>query len=676
MVTWLLPTLIFSTIFERFNVFLPALDFSLKLSLVLLPVVALILFLKRRLTFNPTFLFPFFALLVVVQILSVPFSFDAFQSFQVVVSTLLMIGLFYLTVWSTREGRDLTRLVWAWGVGAAMVSVLGLWQFFRYVGGQDPTLFFERWVGAKTLPATTFVQSLYGLVGWDVRWTLRLPDHFLRPPSTFIDVSTAASFVGLFLLLGVGWFLSWPKKSRERLFTAVLLIFSSLYFAISLSRSAVLGLLVGTGLLAYLLLRERVSTRKLLVGLATFLLLTVGGGFFVSSLSAERSGSNVARAEYARVAVEMFKKNPFVGVGAGNFEPYCLSVLHPDFEACYSHSIILTWIGELGILGVLANLALIVVTVVFIWRILRNRIYNRALYIRLSALLSGFIALVTANIFHAHYGLDFTWVLLGLASVGYYLAKPSTASSQQSVDILGVRVDNVTINEAADRVKDLFKSGHKSYVVTPNPEMVVQSRKDKEFKDVLNGADLSIPDGAGLVWASRIWGNPLKERVSGTDLFMELCAESSRRGGQVFLLGGQGGVAEKAAQALKNRYPKLKITGTFAGDGSPAGDSETVSSIRQAVKSPTRPIDLLFVAYGHGKQERWIKRNLSKVPVKVAMGVGGAFDFVAGGQKRAPRLVRALGFEWLYRLARQPWRIKRQKALVPFILLTFREALR
>jgi len=133
MISWLLPLLIFSTIFERFNVFLPVLDFSLKLSLILLPIVALVLFFKRRLDFNPTFLLPIFALVVLVQLLSIFFSFDAFQSFQIVVFTALMVGLFYLIVWSVRERRDLTRLVWAWGVGAASVSILGIWQFLRHV---------------------------------------------------------------------------------------------------------------------------------------------------------------------------------------------------------------------------------------------------------------------------------------------------------------------------------------------------------------------------------------------------------------------------------------------------------------------------------------------------------------------------------------------------------------
>ncbi|MEX1061930.1 MAG: WecB/TagA/CpsF family glycosyltransferase, partial [Patescibacteria group bacterium] len=294
-------------------------------------------------------------------------------------------------------------------------------------------------------------------------------------------------------------------------------------------------------------------------------------------------------------------------------------------------------------------------------------------YLRVSGLLSAFTALVFANIFHAHYGLDFTWVLLGLLVSGYYLTKRSLFGKITDLEILGVKVDNITMDGAVGRVKELFKTQKKGYVVTPNPEFIMSAIKDKEFTQILNKADLSVPDGAGLVWASRIWGTPLQGRVAGRDLFWELCLEASRRGGRVFLLGAAPGVAEKTAQVLKRRIPKIKIAGTFAGDGSPKGDEETINRINQ---SAHQPIDLLFVAYGHGKQERWIKRNLNKVKVKVAVGVGGTFDYVSGQAVLAPKFIRRLGLEWLYRLAREPWRMKRQWALLPFSFLTFKESFR
>jgi len=674
MVNYLLPALVFSTVFERLNIFIPALDFSLKLSLLILPLAGLVLFIKRRLTFNPTFLFPFLAFLILAELLSAFFSFDPFQSLQVAVFHLLMIGLFYLIVWSVREGRDLTRLVWAWGSGAAALALMGIWQFFRYAGGQDPTLFFERWFSAKTLPATTFLQSLYGITDWRFRWDLGLPDHFLRPPATFIDVSTGASFAGIFLILGLGWFLSFSREGLKRVLMGGLMTVSALYFLIAVSRSAVLGLAAGLLVFAFLMLRRWMGGWKSGILVAGAAALILFGGIQLNASFLRRSSSDSQRLEYASAAAEMIKSRPLFGVGAGNFEPYYTEVLKPGSPAGYPHSIFLSWLGELGIFGLTANLGLIGAVFFFAWKLINTLSRDSRSYKRMSGLLAGFAALVFANVFHAHYGLEFTWVLMGLVVAGYYQTKTRNYELRNNrLDVLGVRVDSVTMGEAIERVKGFFKDGRKAYVVTPNPEMVIEARKDKEFTQILNKSDLSIPDGAGLVWASRIWGTPLKERVQGTDLFIELCEESARRGGQVFLLGGQPGVAERTARALKRSYPKLKVAGTFAGDGSPAGDAETVRQIKQ---SATKPIDLLFIAYGHGKQERWIKRNLSKVPVKVAMGIGGAFDFVSGSQIRAPRPIRALGFEWLYRLIRQPWRIKRQYSLLPFILLAFRESFR
>jgi len=669
--SWLLALLVFSTIFERLNIFVPSLDFSLKISLILLPIVGLALLLKKRLTPNPTFLFPALAAVVSTEILSIIFSFDRFQSFQVVVFHLLMIGLFYLIIWSVRSERGLARLVWAWGIGSATVALLGIWQFFHYALGGDPTLFFERWFSAKTLPADTFLQSLYGLISWRARWDIGMLDHFLRPPSTFIDVTTGASFVGIFLILGFGWFLSWKREDLRRVLIGMLLAVSSLYFLMAVSRSAALGLLAGVGLFAYLYLKDRFNPRVIRVAIITVAVAVLGLGIFFTVTN--RLESTLNRLTYVQDAWQMFIKNPLFGVGVGNFEPYCRSVLNPGSPACYSHSILLTWLGEMGILGLAANLFLATVVIYFLYRLFDRLKRENIWKWRTAGLLSAYIALLFSNIFHAHYGLEFTWVLMGLAVACWYQARLELGTEASKLDVLGIRIDNVTMGEAVERVKDLFKIGKRSQVVTPNPEMVIAARQDKEFTRILNGADLAVPDGAGLVWASRIWGTPLQERVAGTDLFLRLCEESMRRSGKVFLLEGPAGLctAEAAARELKRRYPKIKIAGTLVADGSPENDAKTVQLIN---RSSSQPIDLLFVAYGHGKQERWIKRNLSKLNVKVAMGVGGAFDFVAGAQQRAPLLMRRLGLEWLYRMVRQPWRARRQLALLPFIFLTFKES--
>ena len=676
MISLLLPILVFTTAFERLNIFIPALDFSLKLSLIILPITGLFFLFKKRLVFNPTFLFPALAAVLGVELLSVFFSYNPFQSLQVLVFHLLMVGLFYLIVWSAKEERPLNWIVWAWGIAAAVVALLGIWQFFRYTLELDPTLFFENWFAAKTLPVDTFLQSLYGLVSWQTRWELGMIDHFLRPPSTFIDVSTGASFVGILLILGLGWFLSWKKEDRQRVLMGGLMAISSLYFLMTVSRSAALGLLLGVGTFAYLSLKDRINPRVLKTFIIAVALAVLGLGVAFSFNS--RLSSTLNRLTYAQDAWQMFLSNPLTGVGAGNFEPYCREVIKPGSPACYSHSIFLTWLGEMGVLGVAANLFLAVVLIVFLYRLFDRLKRGNVWKWRIAGLLSAYIALLAANLFHAHYGLEFTWVLLGLAVSGFYLAKRSSELNPEGlesptlrVDVLGIKVHNVTMAEAVERVKGFFASGRQAYVVTSNSEMVIAGRRDKEFTQILNQADLAVPDTVGLVWASRIWGTPLNGRVAGTDLLPRLCEEAARRGGRALLLEGPEGLmsASAAAEELRRRYPKIEVEVLVIGADQ---DDQAVVAIRNISRG--RDFDLLFVAYGHGKQERWISRNLKRIPVKVAMGVGGALDFIAGKQIRAPKMMRSLGLEWLYRLIRQPRRIKRQLALLPFIFLTFKES--
>jgi len=240
------------------------------------------------------------------------------------------------------------------------------------------------------------------------------------------------------------------------------------------------------------------------------------------------------------------------------------------------------------------------------------------------------------------------------------------------VEILGVRVDDVTHSEAVARCITLVADPQPRYVVTPNPEFVVLARRDPEFRRILNAADLAIPDGGGLLLAARLLRSPLREQVRGTDLCYLLIEEAVRRAWRLFLLGAASGVAEDAARRLAARYPGLQIAGTFAGDGSPSGDAETRAAIQRAGRS-----DVLFAAYGPNKQERWIDRNLAHLDVGVAMGVGGVLDFMSGRVRRAPYVIRRLGIDWLWRLAVQPRRIRRQGVAIPvFLWLALREAVR
>jgi N-acetylglucosaminyldiphosphoundecaprenol N-acetyl-beta-D-mannosaminyltransferase len=214
-------------------------------------------------------------------------------------------------------------------------------------------------------------------------------------------------------------------------------------------------------------------------------------------------------------------------------------------------------------------------------------------------------------------------------------------------------------------------------IFTPNPEMLLASVKDKAFRQVLLEADYNIPDGVGVIWASKLLASKknqitISEQITGTDLMLELSSIASQRGWRIFLLGAAPGVARKAAANLKQLYPKLQIQAEAGPDDvSRASEEETRKLVKQINDfSP----QLLFVAFGHGKQESWLVAQRPYLRVGLAMGVGGALDFVAGQVKRAPESWRRLGFEWLYRWLQQPRRSKRiADAIVKFPLLVVRE---
>lgn len=207
-------------------------------------------------------------------------------------------------------------------------------------------------------------------------------------------------------------------------------------------------------------------------------------------------------------------------------------------------------------------------------------------------------------------------------------------------------------------VKNIKLNSKKVFVVTPNPEILVLAKDDKKYQKVLNSADLALPDGVGIIWASKILGVSLKEKITGIDLLESLCQKVSKQPITVGFLGGGPKIAEQTAECLKKRFFGLKI-GFFGAE---------IKNFRQL-----KGTDVLFVAFGSPKQEFWIEKNLSKLPVRLAIGVGGAFDFISGKIPRAPKLIQSFGLEWLFRLVIQPWRIKRQLALVKFIFLVLKE---
>ena len=233
----------------------------------------------------------------------------------------------------------------------------------------------------------------------------------------------------------------------------------------------------------------------------------------------------------------------------------------------------------------------------------------------------------------------------------------------RSLTILGVRVDDVTEDEAVARCAR-FVVERRRIVATPNPEIVMAARADRGLRHALARADLAIPDGGGLLLAARLWDRPLRAQVRGSDLTDRLLARAATAGWRVFLLGGGPGVAPAAAATIASRWPDVQIVGTHAGLAEEAHDPTT----RAAVAAAGR-VDLLLVAYGASRQERWMARNLPALDVGVALGIGGTLDFLAGRVRRAPLWVRQAGLEWLFRLALQPWRWRRQLSAARFFPL-------
>lgn len=239
--------------------------------------------------------------------------------------------------------------------------------------------------------------------------------------------------------------------------------------------------------------------------------------------------------------------------------------------------------------------------------------------------------------------------------------------------LLGVRFDAISRAKAGAKVGEWLETAGQRMIFTPNPEMLVKAQRDPYFKTVLNAGDLNVCDGRGTEFFLRLKG---VERIPGTDFMLDVCAVAEREGESVYLLGsGRDEVVQKAAEELQRKFPKLKIAG-FA-KGPDIKEIPPDHFLFSASYSPQIVADILFVAFGMGKQEKWIYENLKNLPsVKVAMGVGGAFDYLSGAVPRAPRLMRAVGLEWLYRLFREPRRLGRiWNATVRFMCLVIEEKL-
>lgn len=252
---------------------------------------------------------------------------------------------------------------------------------------------------------------------------------------------------------------------------------------------------------------------------------------------------------------------------------------------------------------------------------------------------------------------------------------------EQQTTVLNIPFTTKNKREVLAYLKEQLSKTQQLFLATPNPEMLLEAYKNQNFKKILQQTNLNLPDGIGIIWAADFlnWSDQNKsrlviiikalvsllkilfapkslykifqERITGVDIMKEVCSNQYFQSYKIFFLGAETGIAKIAAQKLKSSNPLLHIAGTYSGSPTDSKNLELINSSKA---------DILFVAFGSPKQEIWIKENLQKLPsVKLTIGVGGAFDFIAGKRKRAPALLQKLGLEWLFRVIQEPTRIKR-----------------
>ncbi|MDD6597283.1 WecB/TagA/CpsF family glycosyltransferase [Anaerovibrio sp.] len=232
----------------------------------------------------------------------------------------------------------------------------------------------------------------------------------------------------------------------------------------------------------------------------------------------------------------------------------------------------------------------------------------------------------------------------------------------KQVEILGVNVNSLTMAQAVEAVQQFIAEKKVALVATANAEMLMRATQDEELKDILNQADLVVPDGAGTVWAAGHLGEPMPERVAGFDLAQELMREAPSRGDRVYFFGSAPGVADKAKAKAEELYPGIQVVGVRNGFFSEADEPQIIADIRAA-----KP-DILLAALGVPKQEKWLKKHMQELQVPVSIGVGGTLDVMAGVMERAPLWMQKAKLEWLFRGLKQPSRAGRLLALPKFVL--------
>ncbi|MGM0409983.1 MAG: WecB/TagA/CpsF family glycosyltransferase [Bacillota bacterium] len=250
----------------------------------------------------------------------------------------------------------------------------------------------------------------------------------------------------------------------------------------------------------------------------------------------------------------------------------------------------------------------------------------------------------------------------------------------EKVDILGVKINKLNMEQALNRIFSIIKKDKKAMVVTPNAEMIMRARKNKELKSILNEADLSLADGAGVLLASKLFNIDIKERVSGFDLLIEILSYNKFSNKfSVYFLGAEPGIVDKMIENLndsskslannKNLAKNLEIAGYHHGYLNSDLKKEVIKDINE--KKP----DILFVGMGAPLQEKFLKKNMEKLNINIGVTVGGSFDVLAGNLKRAPKFIQKIGLEWLYRLIQEPKRFKRTLLLPQFAVIALYKSL-
>jgi len=246
----------------------------------------------------------------------------------------------------------------------------------------------------------------------------------------------------------------------------------------------------------------------------------------------------------------------------------------------------------------------------------------------------------------------------------------------EKVNILGLEIDSLSMHETIEKIGQLIEKNRSALILTPNVQRLIYGIRDKQTEKIYKKADMLIPDGMPLIWASKLLGIPLKEKVSGSDLLPLFCQTALKQGHKMFFLGADPGVAEDAKNTLTDKNPGLQIVGTYSP---PYGFEKEDTEIRKIIEMiKEKKPHVLFVGLGFPKEERFLWKYKDELQVPVSIGIGATFDFITGKQKRAPKWMQNCGLEWFYRLCHDPRRLWKRYLIgnTLFIFLIFKEFFR